>query len=461
MGNLETDYLVIGSGAMGMAFVDTLLDETDADIIIVDNHHMAGGHWNDAYPFVRLHQPSAFYGVASMELGTRRLDSFGVNKGLFELASGPEVLAYFDRVMRERFLPSGRVRYFPSSRYLGDHRFASLLSDKEFKVDVRKRVVDSTWLNTSVPLTHKRPFDVAGDVDCIAPNFLPRGAQGRRQFVIIGGGKTAMDAAVWLLEKGAAPSSIDWVRPRESWLINRLTTQPSFQFFDSSIGGFARQMEAFAAASTVDDLFERLEVSGNMLRIDRSRMPEMMHYATISEGEIEALRKIERVHRAARITAIEPGRLRTTGGDIETLEDAIYIDCTARAANANPPEPVFSDGAIKLQVVRAPNPCLSAALAAHLEASFDDDAQRNRYSEPVHLSDTPKEWILSMLGNMRNQLAWSQEPSVSQWITDCRLDGFGKIIRDADKSDDRVAATLKRIRDNAMPAAANLARLAA
>ena len=58
MQQLTTDYLVIGSGAMGMAFSDALLTETDAKIIIVDKHHQPGGHWNDAYPFVRLHQPS-------------------------------------------------------------------------------------------------------------------------------------------------------------------------------------------------------------------------------------------------------------------------------------------------------------------------------------------------------------------------------------------------------------------
>ena len=69
---LETDYLVVGTGAVGMAFVDTLLDESDADIIMVDNHHQPGGHWNDAYSFVRLHQPSHFYGVASTPLGSKR-----------------------------------------------------------------------------------------------------------------------------------------------------------------------------------------------------------------------------------------------------------------------------------------------------------------------------------------------------------------------------------------------------
>ncbi|MEZ7517278.1 NAD(P)-binding protein [Psychrobacter sp. NPDC078370] len=51
---IETDYLIIGSGAVGMAFADVLLTETDANIIIVDKHHKPGGHWNDAYSFVTL-----------------------------------------------------------------------------------------------------------------------------------------------------------------------------------------------------------------------------------------------------------------------------------------------------------------------------------------------------------------------------------------------------------------------
>ena len=53
----ETDYLVVGAGAMGMAFVDTLLSETDKTVALVDAGHQPGGHWTAAYPFVRLHQP--------------------------------------------------------------------------------------------------------------------------------------------------------------------------------------------------------------------------------------------------------------------------------------------------------------------------------------------------------------------------------------------------------------------
>jgi hypothetical protein len=125
---LTTDYLVVGSGAVGMTFADQLLTETDANVMIVDRHHMPGGHWNDAYSFVRLHQPSAFYGVGSRQLGSDRLDQFGLNKGYYELASGAEIVSYFDKLMNERFLPSGRVQYFPMSDYQGGGEFVSRLS---------------------------------------------------------------------------------------------------------------------------------------------------------------------------------------------------------------------------------------------------------------------------------------------------------------------------------------------
>ncbi len=119
MAHIETDYLIIGSGAVGLAFADTLLDETDAHITLVDRHGKPGGHWNDAYSFVALHQPSAFYGVNSMPLGADRIDTVGVNKGYYELASGPEVSGYFDRVMNQKLLPSGRVSYHPMCDYHG------------------------------------------------------------------------------------------------------------------------------------------------------------------------------------------------------------------------------------------------------------------------------------------------------------------------------------------------------
>ena len=58
--------------------------ESDADVVVVDRRHSPGGHWLDAYPFVRLHQPSANYGVNSRVLGHDRIDETGPNAGFYE-----------------------------------------------------------------------------------------------------------------------------------------------------------------------------------------------------------------------------------------------------------------------------------------------------------------------------------------------------------------------------------------
>lgn len=120
---IETDYLVIGAGAMGMAFTDTLITESGARVVMIDRACQPGGHWTTAYPFVRLHQPSAYYGVNSRALGNNTIDLVGWNQGLNELAPVGEICAYFDAVLQQQLLPTGRVDYFPMSEYLGDGRF--------------------------------------------------------------------------------------------------------------------------------------------------------------------------------------------------------------------------------------------------------------------------------------------------------------------------------------------------
>ena len=86
MGAIETDYLVVGAGAAGMAFVDALIAASDTEVLMVDRRHGPGGHWNDAYPFVRLHGPSALYGVNSRRLGTDEIDQGGPNAGYYPRA---------------------------------------------------------------------------------------------------------------------------------------------------------------------------------------------------------------------------------------------------------------------------------------------------------------------------------------------------------------------------------------
>src|SRR5215510_12265383 len=116
---LSADYLVVGAGASGVAFVDSILSHSDADVVLVDRRHRAGGHWLDAYPFVRLHQPSANDGVNSRVLGTNRIDEIGPNAGYYERATASEICDYYNRVL-EDFVATGRVTFLPMSNHEGE-----------------------------------------------------------------------------------------------------------------------------------------------------------------------------------------------------------------------------------------------------------------------------------------------------------------------------------------------------
>lgn len=457
---LETDYLVVGSGAVGMAFADILIAETNANIIIVDRFAKPGGHWNFAYPFVTLHQPSAFYGVSSRELSKGMKDEVGWNKGLNDLASGAEVMNYFDDVMRHQFLPTGRVQYFPMCDYKGEGKFVSKISGDEYQVKVNIKTVDATYLKTTVPSTHTPNFLIGDNVNFIALNDLPRVENPPVGFVVIGGGKTGIDACLWLLENKVDPQKITWVVSRDAWLIDRKNTQPTMEFFEDAIGAQANQFEALVNANSVDDLFERLEACGSLLRIDKNVKPQMFHGATISQMELSELRKIKNVVRKGRVQSIKKDRIVFNDGSIPTSEKHIHIDCSASAITNLEMKPIFEGDLITPQTVRSYQPVFSAAFIAHIEATYETEAEKNKLCQVVPLPNHDTDWIRMMAIFMVNQFNWSQKKELRSWLRNNRLDGFSQLVSQVVKEgDEKKVAILKKMKANMMPAAIKIRQL--
>ena len=418
MATIEADYLVIGAGATAMAFVDTLVSETDATVVIVDRNDSPGGHWNSAYPFVRLHQPSAYYGVNSRPLGGDTIDSAGLNKGYYELAGGAEVCAYFDAVMHQQLLPTGRVSYFPMSEYLGDGRIRTLGGDD---VDVAaRRIVDSTFVGITVPSMRRPPYEVAQGVDCIPPNDLPRRAAHDR-YVIVGAGKTSMDTCLWLLRHGIAPERLTWIKPRDSWLLNRANIQPGPQFTKNVLADVTGQLKSVENADSVDDLFARLADAESLLRIDESVQPDMYRCAIVSRAELEQLRRVDDVVRMGHVQAIEPGRVMLEGGAVPVAGSALYIDCTAVGLGRGDVTSVFDGERITLQTVRTCQPVFSAALIGHIEAVYTDDDTRNSLCAPIPNPEVPLDWLRMMHTYNENQIRWFDEPEIMAWLDSARL----------------------------------------
>ena len=457
---IHADYLVVGAGAMGMAFTDVLMTETNASVILVDKHHQPGGHWNDAYPHVRLHQPSAFYGVNSKPLGSNSIDATGWNQGLYELATNSEVCAYFDQVMQQQFLPSDRVQYFPMCNYTGEGRFTSLLSGTDYTATADK-IVDATYMNVTVPSMVEPSYAREPGVHCLPPNALPKVTGQYKNYVVVGAGKTGMDAALFLLKNGVDPAHIKWIMPRDSWLLDRANIQPGKLFAESLGRGFAAQAEAISAATSIEDLFSRVEAIGQLLRFDESVTPSMYRCATVTKAELEQLRRIPNVVRKGRVQRITTQEIILDEGTVATDTETLHIDCTADGLERRPIQSVFSGQAITLQSVRTCQQVFSAAFIGHIEAAYHDEELKNQLCTPVPHPDSEIDFLRTSLASNTNAAHWAADADLQEWLQEARLDGFTSSNSPPDLSDPKVAQNMANLQQAAQRSTENLHALLA
>jgi hypothetical protein len=424
---IETDYLVVGAGATALAFVDTLLSETDADIVIVDRYDQPGGHWRLAYDFVRLHQPSDFYGVNSRPLGSSAIDQYGSNAGLVNLASGDEIRAYFEAVVRERFLPTGRVRYLPKTEYLGERTARGIISGTTTRFVARRRIVDSTFMKVSVPANRPPRYAVEPGVRVVPPNALSTLSGHDERIVVVGGGKTGIDAVLWLLDRGLDPDRITWVRPRDPWLCNREWAQPGPRFRAVTERYAQASAEAWLQASSLADLLDRLVEAKWLLRISEEVRPTSFRCATVTETELGQLRRVEDFtsrQGLGRIQALRPGSMEFDNGVRKIAGDPLYVDCSANGLARLAPVPVFGEGTITLQPVLTCQQVYSAAFIAHVEARAISDDAKNELAVPVPHPDSETDFLHTWLASYRNEARWSRDPEIMQWRYETRLAGF-------------------------------------
>jgi hypothetical protein len=430
MRELETDYLVVGAGATGMAFTDVLIDESDAAVVMTDRRHRPGGHWNDDYPFVRLHQPSAIYGLVSRRLGHDRIDETGPNAGFYERATAAELCDYYGRVLDEHLLPSGRVRFLGMHEYLGgqdgEHHLRSLLTGETTTVRVSRRLVDATYIESSIPSTHSPPYAVDPAASVVSPNDLVSLPSPPTGFTVIGAGKTAMDTCCWLVDSGVDPGRIRWIRPRDAWITDRASIQP-LRLVRVFIEWIAAINEASTMATGLHDLFPRIEDAGALVRLDSDVEPRVWRNAILSATERATLGTIEHVVRMGHVHRVGATGIELEQGSIPTEAGHVHVDCTAAGLGCLPNRTVFETDRITPQWVQIG--LVSPALIAWVEANRDDDRERNRLCPPngfapeANARGFARQWAISQ----RVSATWSAESDLRKWLGSCRLNPLGNI----------------------------------
>lgn len=383
--------------------------------------------------------------------GDRSSDYLVVGAGAAGLAFA-DVLAYFERVL-ERLCATGRVDFHGETTWTGGGAFVTA-DGREHSLAHDCRVVDATYRAATIPANTPPPFPVAAGAQVVPVNDLVRIGAQAPEYVIVGAGKTATDACVWLLQQGVAPDAISWVIPRDPWMLNRAHVQPD----PATIFGMAASTwEAAAASTSPEEMFLRLEDAGIMLRIDTAVSPTMAKTPTLATWELELLRSIPRVIRSGHLTGVSPGRLEFGATHLSTHPEALVVHCAASGHAYPPLVPIWAD-IIRLQTIRAGFPCFNAALAGYVEATRDDDAEKNRLCPPTPLPDTLQTWARMQVLGARATAAFMAEPDIAAWTQTTVLNP-SRVPPDQQDSPE-VTGSIDRIKRHAPDALTKLAAYA-
>ncbi|MCR9095603.1 MAG: NAD(P)-binding protein [bacterium] len=417
---LEADYLVIGGGAMGIAFADEILHRSKtARVVVVERRAKPGGHWNSAYRFVTLHQPALYYGVNSEPLGEDERD----------LVSQAQILAYYERVLK-KLERTGRFTFLPKCEVGEDSVIRAIASGGD-EIAVRaKKTVDATYMDVRVPSTTPPKYETSSGATLVPINGLADLERGYARYVVIGAGKTGIDAALYLLERGVDPAKITWIMPNDAWFLNREALYP-----DGLADEFGTQLEILQDAQSLTDVMQRLEAAGRLLRLDGDVWPTKYRCATVNEAELANLRRIADVDRSGRVERIEGSKIVFASSERsfdEAVDDLLYVDCSADGLAQRPPRPIWDGDRITLQSVSMCQQVMSAAAIAALELAEPDDTRKNETFRPVPHPLLPPDFLRCTQTTIQNQ-----ERSVSKlglWAFRARLSavhhmGFFGILR--------------------------------
>lgn len=421
--SIEADYIVIGAGISGLAFIDTLLAHSSTSVAVIDQYPRPGGHWNEAYSFVRLHLPSHYYGVNSLTFrNERQRYTAGLNAGLYHQASAPEILSYCEEAM-DRIMASGRVSYFPNTSFDWTRREAlSPISGVSRRVVARKALVNGTASGTRLPSSKWRAFDVLDDTAVVPIRALPEMSRPYANYCVVGAGRTSADACLWLIQNGVEADRIEWIVPRDAWWINRAKLQFTEDTLDDGLHFLKGQMEAVSEAREPSEIFPLMETRGLCLRLDPERTPTQYHMATLSAAEHQILKSLPNVIRLGHLKSVSRADMIFEQGVRHTKADTLFIDCAQNGIAGQPSGKLFRDNVVSLSTTRPGRPSFSAAVLGLIEAMGGGDDTKNALAVGVPIARYPGDLLHVMAAGAQNTRTWMANPDIAGWIKASRLD---------------------------------------
>lgn len=292
------------------------------------------------------------------------------------------------------------------------------------------RGFDSTYLNVTVPSQRPPTFDVAEGVKAVAVNELPRVAPYYDNYVIVGSGKTGMDAVLFLLSNGADPNRITWIMPADAWLFDRFTVDPGRKFSDPVTQYAIGILECALQAEGYRDFFDKLVDRDLIVQLDEDGgTPTRWRCATFTPMELEQLRRVKNIVRMGYLEAVTPSEMVMTKGNQPAPPNAVYIDCAADGLPKVDDTKVFDGNKITLQTIRMCQQVYSAGFIGNVECNVHaDEDRKNALCHPVPLPYLEIDYLRCALQNSKNMAVWLTEPAVVKWINESRIDLFSPLL---------------------------------
>lgn len=243
----EYDYVVVGGGMTGCGIVAELLDfRPDASILVMDKLERLGGHWNFAYPYVRLHNFTSYYTLYGYPFKE------DIRSKEHHRANLPELLEYFGSIQK-RFEAEKKVTLKFGLNMTEVEQMAGANKEDPSAVKWAIKYADEAGAagevraKTLIMCTHCRqggapPHKPIVGTDAATPtlkgNIYPNqikqmgdlkqvAAKGQK-ISVVGGGKTGADAVMHLYWSGVPMENITWVKKFDLGFGIRASPQEAF-----------------------------------------------------------------------------------------------------------------------------------------------------------------------------------------------------------------------------------------
>ena len=145
-------------------------------------------------------------------------------------------------------------------------------------------------------------------------------------------------------------------------------------------------------------------------------------------------------------------------GSVPLAPGSLVVHCAASGLAYPPVVPIWEPDRIRVQTIRAGFPCFNAALAGYVEATRDDDRERNRLCPPNTLPDSPASWAEMQVRGAIATRTYGAEPDIAGWANSCFLNPAR--IEPAQRDDPGVRAAATRLAEHTDRGLMKMAELA-